>query len=445
MNIVLIISDTLRRDHLGCYGNKEIRTPNIDRLAEKSIVFDNAYTCSFPTMPNRADLFTGRWTFTYLPWGSLPKNEITLAQCLREAGYITKAVVNTPFFTRSGVIGCDGYDKGFLDFEYVRGQEIFEINKRIKYLDFPSQGRYETDYITPRTVLAAERWLEHNYDRDENFFLYVDIWDPHEDWNPPKYYSELYCQDFDEKIAEMPSKKKRLLFCYPPYNFWRDRGLTEEDLRLAHAAYCGEITFVDRWVGYLLEKMENMNLLDETAIIFTSDHGFYFGEHGIFGKHLSPRRFSPLYREDIQIPLIIYVPGLKPTMCNALVSSADIMPTILELAGVKTPPSIHGKSLVAALQDHKCEVHEIVVSSWPIFDPLHHPSTIISKDGWTLIYGSEEAAAELYDLNSDLNQEKNLIQDERDVAQNLLDKFVSKLKKLGMAKELLEKRQKLPP
>jgi len=311
-------------------------------------------------------------------------------------------------------------------------------------LDFPNQGRYETEYITPRTILAAERWLEQNYDRKDNFFLYVDVWDPHEDWNPPKYYSELYCRDFNEKIAKLSPEKKRLLFCYPPYDFWRDRGLTEGDLDLAHAAYCGEITMVDRWIGHLLEKMENMNLLENTVVIFTSDHGFYFGEHGIFGKHLSPKRFSPLYKEDVQIPLIIHVPNLKPARRDALVSSADIMPTILELAGVKKPPSVHGKSLVTLLQDPKCEVHEIVASSWPLFNPLHRPSTVTSKERWTLIYGSEDAPAELYNLNLDPNQENNLIQEERDLAQTLLNKFISKLKDLGTSRDLLKKRQRLP-
>jgi len=436
MNVVFIVSDTLRRDHLGCYGNKEIRTPNIDRLAEKSIVFDNAYCGSFPTMPYRADIFTGRWTFTYLPWGDLPRNEITLAQCLTNVGYITKAVVNTPFFMRSGVIGINGYDKGFLDFECIHGQEIFEINKRMRYLDFPYQGRYEIEYITPRTMLAAEKWLETNYNRHEKFFLYVDTWDPHEDWTPPMYYSELYYPGFEEEVANMSDRKKRQLFCYPPYDFWRERGLTEEELKLAHAAYCGEITMVDRWIGYLLDGIENMGLMDDTVIIFTSDHGFYFGEHGIFGKHLSPRKFSPLYEEIIHLPLLMYVPGLKSRRSKALVSSPDIVSTILELAGIEIPSSVHGKSLVPVLEGQDCKGRDFTVSSWPLFDPSHHPSTITSNDGWTLIYGTENVPAELYNLTSDPHQEKNLIQDRKDIAQNLLDKFISRLRKAGTAKSL---------
>ena len=102
MNIVLIISDTFRQDHLGCYGNTWIHTPHLDQLASQSTVFDRCYAASFPTVPHRADLLTGKYSFTYLGWRPLSQSEITLAQLLTAAGYSTMGIVDTPFYTRNG-------------------------------------------------------------------------------------------------------------------------------------------------------------------------------------------------------------------------------------------------------------------------------------------------------------------------------------------------------
>lgn len=113
MNIIEIVSDTFRRDYLGCYGNKWIHTEHIDAFAEKSLVFEKAYIASFPTMPNRADIFTGKYTFTYLGWAPLPRDEVLLAEVLQKAGYFNKAVVDTPFFIGKGY----NYDRGFQDLE----------------------------------------------------------------------------------------------------------------------------------------------------------------------------------------------------------------------------------------------------------------------------------------------------------------------------------------
>ena len=115
MNIILIISDTFRRDHLGCYGNPWIHSPHLDRLAERSIVFERCYAGSFPTVPNRADVLTGKYNFTYLGWAPLPQSETTLPQILATAGYSTMGIADTPFYMRNGY----GYDRGFADFDII--------------------------------------------------------------------------------------------------------------------------------------------------------------------------------------------------------------------------------------------------------------------------------------------------------------------------------------
>ncbi len=441
----MIVSDTLRYDHLGFYGNKNIKTPNLDRLAQRSVIFDNCYAGSFPTIPARADIFTGRWTYTYFDWLPLSPNEIILAQVLEESGYKTKAVVDTPYFIREGY----GYDRGFQDFEWIRGQDKSDRD------DLKMQRRYETDYFAPSTMLAASRWLERNYKK--KFFLYVDTWDPHEPWDPPRWYAELYHKDYDGKVVN------------PCYWLWRERGITEEDLEIGHACYCGEITMVDRWVGHLLDSLEYQNLMDDTVIVFTSDHGFYFGEHEMFGKAMIEFRGknrkdergwkwhrSPLYEEITRVPLLVYVPGVKPRKSDALVTLADIMPTILKLTGTTIPRTVQSRSLVPLIEGKDEEGWDFVVTSFPLYIegsvsrivdgkerevivPL--PSTITTKE-WTLIYSCEGQLAELYHLPSDPKQEKNLIHEEPEVASELLKKFVFRLEEANTEPQKLKIRRR---
>jgi len=119
MNFILIISDTLRRDHLGCYGNTWISTPHIDRFAEQSIVFDRTYAASFPTVPHRRDVMTGRYTFTYSVWAPLPLDEVVAAEELGKAGYVSMMVADCPHILENGY----HFDRGFAGWEWIRGQE----------------------------------------------------------------------------------------------------------------------------------------------------------------------------------------------------------------------------------------------------------------------------------------------------------------------------------
>ena len=112
MNVILIVSDTFRRDHLPSYGNAEVITPNLDRFAETALIFEDCYAASFPTVPARADLMTGRYTFAYLPWGPLPQDEVTMAGLISAAGYRTAMIADTPFLARRGY----GQDRGFQEF-----------------------------------------------------------------------------------------------------------------------------------------------------------------------------------------------------------------------------------------------------------------------------------------------------------------------------------------
>jgi arylsulfatase A-like enzyme len=435
MNIVVIISDTMRWDHLGCYGNEWIHTPHLDQLAERSVVFNKAYCTSFPTMPMRADLYTGKFTFTYLGWAPMPLDEVILPQLMSGAGYRTMAVVDTPFYIRRGY----AYDRGFRDFRWIRGQGADRA-------DTNYERRYEEDYCAPMTCMAAERWIERHY--KENFFLYVDTWDPHEPWDPPAHYVELYKPDWDGALVG------------PPYWHYEERGITQERVDIARACYAGEVTMVDRAVGRLVDRIESMGLMGKTAIIFTADHGFLIGEHGMFGKALMQQGHfygAPLYEEIAKVPLTVYIPGVEPRRSDALISHPDVMPTILEMAGVEIPDAVQGKSFLSVAKGEVESHREFVVSTMPLYNPGEGTRVVdnfdrrveeflpatITTDKWSLLYTREGAPVELYDLDSDPVQAQNVAADNMDVVKELHRQYVSLLEELGTEERLLAPRREL--
>ncbi len=441
MNIIFVISDTLRRDHLGCYGNKIIHTPHIDRFSERCVVFDRAYCTSFPTVPMRADLFTGTFTFSYLGWAPLPTDITTLQKAFSDGGYRTMGIVDVPFLARNGL----GYDRGFHDFRHVRGQGghhgIGGDRDDTNY-----ERRYEQDYCAPMTFAHAERWIERHY--KEDFFLYIDTWDPHEPWDPPAHYVELYKPDWDGAYVD------------PPYGYWKKAGLTPEQIEIANACYNGEVTMVDHAFGRLVDRIESMGLMEKTVIFFTSDHGFCLGEHGLLGKAVMEQgRFmeSPLYEEITRVPLMAYIPGIKPRRTSAITSVPDYMPTLLDLAGIDIPDSVQGKSLLPLIKGDTDRHRDFNVTTMRLRNPgeitravddterivQQHLTATITTDEWTLLYATEGTPAELYNTASDPKQQNNVIDKNGDVAQELHKKYYDLLVDIGTEEHLLKLRSKL--
>lgn len=420
LNIVFIVADTFRRDHLGIYGNSMVQTPHLDRFASESVVFDHHIIGSFPTMPARIDLLTGVTGFKTFGWEPLPPDLTTLPRILGDAGYLTMGVVDVPFFIREGW----GYDRGFDDFIWIRGQG--DDSRPQERIDARSTWVREADRLAVRTMKTAEEWLERHY--REKFFLYVDTWDPHEPWDAPMFYTNLYSPDYDGRDV------------FPTYNKWQETDLTEADLTFAHAAYCGEITMVDRWIGFLLDKLRVLGIAGDTLVIFASDHGFYFGEHGYFGKAnwfeannitLSDDAAvpewlgtswpvtilrSPLYQEITRVPLIVRLPGVSPSRRNALTTAADIPVTVLDIVGADALPNMDGRSFSRVLHGELAEHRDFVVSSWPLYFAEGEytssidsrprqiskmmPVTVTNRE-FSLLIGAPDEPPELYDLSVD--------------------------------------------
>jgi len=471
MNVILIISDTLRRDFLGCYGNNWVHTENIDRFAKDAIIFDNAYAGSFPTVPNRLDVFTGKFTFTYRDWAPLPQNEVVLAEVLNKAGYMTMMIADTPHILKDGY----NFQRGFYGWEWIRGQENDRFNTDPIDIKFPCDPkklrnpyqtvvhylrntywrRYESDYFVAQTMETAIKWLERNY-RHERFFLYVDTFDPHEPWDPPRWYVDMYDPGYEGEEIIYPR--------YGPADY-----LTKEELRHMRALYAGEVTMVDRWVGRLLAKIEDLGLFDNTAIIFTTDHGFYHGEHNLTGKSIileekNYHGLAPLYEEVAHIPLIIKLPKAKGgRRCKAFVQPPDIMPTILDLLNVEDPGTTHGRSFLPIIKGEKKSIRDFAITSPAIiYGPTAGQRITVTTDEWRLIYaGNPEAVkepsftsivdgiqreqhplgevkSELYHIKEDPRETVNLIDEHRDIAIEIHRRLIEFLKSIGTQEKYLK-------
>ena len=381
-------------------------------------------------------------------WEPLQDGETTLAQILAGEGFHTAAAVDTPFYLHGGM----NYDRGFRTFRMHSGQRESQ--------DYRAYRRHESDYNAPQTFTNAMHWLEGHY--KEDFFLYVDTWDPHEPWDAPQYYTELYWPGYDGEVIT------------PAYSRWQDTaGFTEDMVRKAHATYCGEITMVDTWIGYLMRCVENLGLMDKTAIIFTSDHGFYFGEHGgLFGKMTRVKQpdgtpyplgewrgwaHSPLYEQIVRLPLLMYVPGIAPGVCGQLTSAVDVMPSVLDVLGVEIPDFVQGDSLLPKVRDASLSGREYVVSTMPFSNPgdaVHvvdsvrrlvraSPVTVVTTGQWSLLYSMDEGISELFNLESDPGQEDDVISTHPEVAKEIHQYLVRFMRETHVAPHLLNPRLEL--
>ncbi len=476
MNVILIYSDTMRRDHLGAYGNKWIHTPNLDKLAAESVVFDRAYTSSFPTVPNRLDVLTGRFTFTEFEWGPMPDDAVSVGEVLKDNGFVTMMVGDTPWIFAHGY----NFSKGFSGWNWIRGQETDMLrtypfdpelpareeklrmggSSMRQYMRNISRRYLEEDYFPAMTMMEAARWLEENR-KAEDFFLYVDTVDPHEPWDPPDHYLDLYEKGYKGERA-----------AYPRYDF--AEGLSDEEIRDIRAAYAGEVTLVDTWVGHLVRRVEELGLSEDTAVIFTTDHGFCLGDHEFMGKSIIRGERSchiPLWDVISHIPLFVRVPGVKPRRTQALVQTPDITATIYELAGVEQPESVQGMSLMPVVEMVRDDHREVAVSSSSL---VHQKAarrfSTVTSDEWQLIYGGEVcepgeadaatvdsirrselahyvsavSAVELYHLADDPAGEKDVAARHPEVVKELHGKYVEFLKSIGCPEEVLANRERLP-
>ena len=444
MNIIVLVSDTFRYDYLGVNGNSWIGTDALDRFGERAVAFDRHYLSSFPTIPNRTDLFTGRYSFPFHGWQPLERNMPVLSTIFGEEGYTSQLIADTPHLMSRG----HHFDRDFTGAHWIRGQEgdrpllkgnlpprlvvpadektrVDEHMRHTKWGNLATlhtstnrDWAWEEDRFCVRTARTVSRWLEENHDV-KPFLLWVDFFDVHEPWDPPEYLVRRY---------ERPG------YDGPPMihpNYGPASAYTKRELENLKAHYAAELFLVNKWIGHVLAKIEELSLYDDTVVVFTSDHGMFLGEHKRTGKsniHPDDDRIWPLYEELARIPLMVAAPGLKGgRRVSELTQSPDLLPTLLDLCKVKrTDLGVHGHSLVPLLRGHK--------TPWPRRHAFS--STFIRNGGptvtdkrWSYIsYGERDGKPELYDLKADPGQKRNVIRKEATVASRMrkaLDTFLA--------------------
>ena len=450
MNLIVIVSDTYRYDNLAVGGGKA-RTPELDRFVSQANLFENCYVSSFPTLPNRTDAFTGRYSFPFHGWQPLDRDVPTLSSYLSASGYVCQLICDTPHL----MSGANWYHRGFSGAHVLRGQEgdtyFTRMNQPLRklmpddkvdrtHLGFGgysladrhawtnSEWVWEEDRFCARTSREVCMWLELNSEQD-GFLLWVDMFDPHEPWDPPEYMVRW----FDDSGYDGPP------MIHPRYGMASH--YTEAELVNMRAHYLAEASLVSKWVGHILRKIEDLGLMGNTAVVFTTDHGHYIGEHNWVGKvnrdEADPRRCI-LYRELSHIPLVVHVPGVQGgRVFPEIVQPPDLMPTLLELAGLHAPADVHGQSLLGLLQGRDGWRRRYAFSSFALTDHLDHREALpgVTDGRYSYYPRGVENTPELYELSSDPGENHSVVSDNPSQAREMHSDLVRFLRNIGTAEE----------
>ncbi len=356
-NLLVITLDTTRADRIGAYGYAQAETPHIDALARSGILFSSAYTSVPLTLPSHATLFTGREPFVHGVRNNgsyaLPADENTLAEVMTAGGFGTYAVVAS-FVLHSKF----GLDQGFENYD--------------DSLDYNAPaGTLRTEIDASRVYARFKNWLDQASGRP--FFAWVHFFDPHSPYDPPAEFKSRFEDPYD-----------------------------------------GEIAYADVYVGKIVADLRAKGLLEKTLIVVAGDHGEAFGEHKEFGHGIF------CYEEGIRVPLIFSHPSLSgsgPRRVDQAVRLVDVMPTLLELFGEKSPPNLQGQSFAPLLAAGKAK--EL---------PVYFESLLGQEDmGWApltgLIHRGHKFIAlpepELYDLKADAAETSNLFGEDNALAREI--------------------------
>jgi len=378
-NVVVITIDTLRADHIGCYGYKQIHTPNIDALAAAGTRFDRAYTAVPVTLPSHTVMFTGTYPMLSgmhdFAANKLGPGQPTLASVLKEHGYATAAVIG------SAVLDSRfGLNRGF-DFYY----DHFDFN-RLQESNLEEMER-------PGNVVADVTldWLSKNYQK--KFFLWMHLYDPHYPYHPPAPYAAEY----------------------------KDR------------PYDGEIAFADSQVGRLIQFLKAKGLYANTLIVLSGDHGESLGEHG------EKYHGFFIYNATLHVPFIMHLPGAASSrVVPDLVSLADLMPTVLQALKIEVPSQVQGHNLLPLIRTmDPGEARNLYAET---FLPRLHFNWSELRGVETANYHFIDAPRpELYDLSKDPGETNNLFGDKKAVGEEMRAQLTKLIQQYSAGPELAEK------
>lgn len=470
-NIILFMADQLRFDAIGCYGNKEIRTPNIDSIALNGSTFDNHFVQNPVCSPSRCSIITGRYPKNHgtrdngIP---LKDEEITVAEVLKDSGYLTAAIgkmhftsqfmpkedeqedwpedkygfdiIHTTCDTKTGEYTEWLREKSPSDYEEVKMQGIRKMKEDTasaadKDISGPPQvykSNINKDYHQSHWIADKTMEIIEKSNDDKPFFVLCSFVDPHHPFDPPVPYDTMY----DINKLESPIKLLNEFKDKPPHfikhltgNGYSNekydyRKLSDTDWKKVKAAYYGMITLIDDNIGRILSKIKEKNIENDTLILFTSDHGELMGDHGILFK--GPFHYDSL----IKAPMIVKWPGVVPrgSRYSQITEHVDIMPTILEYTGIRPPYGTQGVSMSSILRGDKGSGREYGITEFNCYDWGLSLKTLTGKR-YKLTYYCGEDYGELYDRNKDPNEFMNLWDSEeyKEIKNELMKKLIDRI------------------
>ncbi len=441
-NILWICTDQQRWNTLGCYGNENAKTPNLDKLAENGTIFDTAFCQSPVCTPSRVSFLTGRYPRTARGrqnGQNIPKEEVLVTRLLHDAGYYggLSGKLHISSVDKSVVSTCetrinDGYDEFYWSHHHWNDWGT-ENNKYLKHLEEIGGSPAETPIEGSKHVKfgpkdewhqttwccnTASDFMRRRADTNQPWFFSVNIFDPHHPFNPPEEYLKPYLDDLDEiplpcDLENAENKKSYLrhreegTFGHPAAP--EAVGMSNKEHRLLRASYLAMCNHIDTNVGRMIKTLEETGQLDNTIIIFSSDHGELLGDHGLYLKG------GYFYDEAIRVPLIVSYPEVvKSQRSSALVELTDIAQTILDACGVPHHEGMQGKSFWDLLttgenkDEHRddvyCEFYNALADAKTTTPFL----TMVRNKKYKLTVDHPRNTGELYDLINDEHETTDL-------------------------------------
>lgn len=372
-NVLFMMADDLNNS-LGCYGHPLVKTPNLDKLAARGVRFQNA-NCQFPLCgPSRNSMLTGLYpnstgilTNSQLFRQTLP-NAVSLPQAFRQDGYLAARIGKLYHYGVPNSIGTNGHDDpASWELEInPAGVDRLEEHPKIFSLIPGNFGGTLSWYASPQPdekhtdglqAKDAEWVLERcAKEKDRPFFLAVGFFRPHTPYVSPEKWFKGYPEadmpvvsGIKEDQADLPAP------ALGSYKSEQDK-LTDPLRRQTIQAYYSAISFMDAQAGKVLDALDRLGLAENTIVVFTSDHGYHMGEHGLWQK-------QSIFEESARVPLLVAAPGMqKGKVANTPVGLIDLYPTLTELCGVKAPANLQGQSLVPMLKDTEAKGRGWVLS-----------------------------------------------------------------------------------
>lgn len=422
-NVLLVVVDAVRARNLGCYGHSRPTSPNIDDLARKGILFEDAYSCTNVTDASLTTISSGKYPLSHgiLRHGQRVKKENIrklskrgirfLRQILRAKGYTTLAVDWLGRWHRRGY----DYYSGFISYIKPISFPFRKVDRSLILLSRRYARLKKSSSIDEAHLVTAQAKSLISKYRNRDFFLFVHYWDTHAPYAPPKnFYRKIGDQDAGRIIKGIVNPMS-----------WREREWrTQEQI----ARYDAAIRYVDHEIGKLVEYLETQGILDQTLIILTADHGESFTEHGLVFTHLG------LYDVTIHVPLIMRHPMFpRNKRIKGFIQHFDILPTVLDFLGIKYE-DYDGKSAMPLIYGETDQLRSAVYAEEAQFDRKSAIRTSDYKYIRALSQVYRGPKEELYDLKEDPEETQNIVEEKSETGKMLKEKLTEWTNSLGLKK-----------